>query len=357
MRVRKSFAVALLVSLCGLASAGKPRVEYRVTQVGPTISEGFAINNAGASVGAYQFSGSAAHAFLNRGAGPLDLGALDDFSFNSVANDINDRYQVVGTSNSANGDRGFLYERGVLRDVDVFRPATTTATGINNAGHIVGAYRFNGGPPRGYLRAPDGSFRDIGTLPFAKAFTLPEAINKRNQVVGGSGPYTPTAPLVPRAFLYENGLMRNLGNLGGLASVARDINDAGQVTGYSSLRTPGVFHAFLWQNGRMVDIDGRRGVGQSVGTGINNRGHVVGTSDHLGPFVWRGRKMESLNALIDPAAGYVINDVQGINDKGQIIGRATQASIAFDVAVRLDPCGNPADGHYKLVVEEGQQEQ
>lgn len=340
MWMRNSLMLVLLSSAFGVASAAAPRVEYRVTRVAPLISEGTAINNAGATVGAFQFSGAGAHAFLSRGANAIDLGALAQFSNLSIANDINDRFQVVGTSDSTAGTRGFLYDHGVLRDVNVFLPATTTATGINNAGYIVGAYQLNGAPPRGYLRAPDGSFRDIGALPFAQAFTQAEAINKRGQVVGGSGPYTLPNP-VPRAFLYEDGMMRKLGNLGADPSVARDINDRTQITGYSSLRTPGVFHAFLWQDGRLVDIDGRRGVGQSVGTGINNRGHIVGNSDHLGPFVYRGSKMESLNALIDPAGGYTIRDVQGINDKGQIVGTADQAGVAFGFAVRLDPCTGP----------------
>ena len=346
MMTRNCLTALLLGSVCVLASAGTLRIEYRVTRIAPLISQGFGINHAGATVGDYQFSGAGAHAFFTPGrdyTSTIDLGALEAFRNSSIANDINDKFQVVGNSDTSSGQRGFIYERGVLRDVDVFAPANTTATGINNAGYVVGAYRFNDGPPRGYLRAPDGSFRDIGTLPFPNAYTLPEAINKRGQVVGASGPYTPSSPLVPRAFLYARGLMRDLGNLGGTASVARDINDAGQVTGYSSLATPGVYHAFLWRDGRMVDIDGRTGVGRSIGTGINNRGHVVGNSDHLGPFIYRGRKMESLNALIDPAGGYTIEGVEGINDKGQIVGYANQFGVAFGFAVRLDPCHSPAN--------------
>lgn len=296
MPMRNSLALILLSSTLGLASAAVPRIEYRVTRIAPLISDGAAINNAGASVGAYQFTGAGAHAFLSRNNTALDLGALDSFNNLSLAHDINDRFQVVGNSNSASGDRGFIYDRGVMRDVNVFLPATTTATGINNAGYIVGSYQFTGAPPRGYLRAPDGAFRAIGTLPFADAFTLPEAINKRGQVVGGSGPFIRDAISVPRPFLYQDGVMRNLGSLGAAPGTANDIDDHGQVTGYSSLKRPGVVHAFLWQNGRMVDIDGRKGVGQSEGKGINNLGHVVGTSDHLGAFAQPSSTVEKSHA-------------------------------------------------------------
>lgn len=345
MNTRKFLTTFLLSASCATAHAAKPQAEYTVTRIAPYISQGFGINNAGATVGAYQFSGAGAHAFFTPGrdyASSIDIGALESFGNSSIANDINDRFQVVGTSDTTSGQRGFLYQRGVLRNVNVFPPANTTATGINNAGQIVGAYNFGDGPWRGYLRAPDGSFRDIGSLPFPNAYTLPEAINRRGQIVGSSGPFDPVPSRTARAFLYERGVMRDLGNLGGIPAQAWDINDLGQVTGSSSLKTPGVSHAFLWQSGRMVDIDGRKKVGQSIGTGINNRGHVVGSSAHLGPFIYRGRKMESLNALIDPAGGYTIVEAQSINDKGQIVGYANQEGATFGFAVRLDPCHAPA---------------
>jgi hypothetical protein len=41
------------------------------------------------------------------------------------------------------------------------------------------------------------------------------------------------------------------------------------------------------------------------GEGINIHGHVVGSSDHLGGYIYRGRKMEALNALIDPKSAAV----------------------------------------------------
>src|SRR4051812_41073492 len=111
MWLRNSLALVLLASEFGLASAAKPRFEYRATPLSPLeISEGTAINNAGAIVGAYQFSGFGAHAFLSRGTKFTDLGALGNINDNSIANDVNDKFQVVGTSG---GTRGFVYEKGV----------------------------------------------------------------------------------------------------------------------------------------------------------------------------------------------------------------------------------------------------
>jgi len=75
-------------------------------------------------------------------------------------------------------------------------------------------------------------------------------INDAGQVVG-------TADLpgsqVHDAFLWENGVMRDLGNLG-QTSFAFAINSNGQVVGHS-LANDGTFHAFLWEKGGpMIDL-------------------------------------------------------------------------------------------------------
>lgn len=93
-------------------------------------------------------------------------------------------------------------------------------------------------------------------------------------------------------------------------STAADINNAGVVVGYYPY-SPTANHAFL------------------------NRGcHIVGGSDHLSGFIWRGKKMQSLNALINPASGWDIRDPRAINDAGQIAANAYRNGVRY--AVRLD---------------------
>ena len=325
----------LILSLTvGLASAAPAHPEYRVTVVGPANSYANDINNAGVVVGSYPVTATADHAFLNRGRGLVDLGAL---TTGAVA--INDKGQVLGHWHRAGGaQRGFIYERGSLRDIGVIPGRYTYFSDINNAGFITGygaiIDSFEG--PHAFLRTPAGGFTDIGSLPFDNPITTGNALNKYNQITGASGPLTfPDQPL--RAIVWAKGVMRDLGGFGTEPNVGNAINDCGQITGYAS-RLNGLHDetAFLYSNGRLVDLDQRPASAErfSGGTGINNHAQVVGYSNHLSGFIYRGRGMESLNTLIDPKLGWDIGYPVAINDAGQIAANATRGGKRY--AVRLD---------------------
>jgi probable HAF family extracellular repeat protein len=101
--------------------------------------------------------------------------------------------------------------------------------------------------------------------------------------------------------------MRDLGTLGGPVSFGQDVNEHGQVVGFSfvdSVTNPvtgqPTQHPFLWDHGQMIDI----GLGGSLGGSgfINNRGQAIGdsftpgdTEDHA--FLWSGGKSHDLGIL------------------------------------------------------------
>jgi probable HAF family extracellular repeat protein len=103
-------------------------------------------------------------------------------------------------------------------------------------------------------------------------------INDRGQVVG----YSETASGLYRAFVWKKGKMTALtlkGTPEETESNARDLNDRGQIVGKWTVYDSHEPHASLWQRGKRVDLGTLRGGTVSSADGINERGQVVGGSE------------------------------------------------------------------------------
>ena len=163
---------------------------------------------------------------------------------------------------------------------------------------------------------------DLGTLPGGTS-SYPFAINNLGQIAGVS--YTSID--VASAFLYSGGTMQNLNDLlGGENSVATGIDDKGQVVGYSD--ASGVY-AFLYSNGTITDLGTLPGGSQSIARAINNLGQVVGVTENSSgfqhAFLYSGSgPMQDLGTL----PGGTLSVAYDINDSGQIVGYAPTSSGA-----------------------------
>jgi len=121
------------------------------------------------------------------------------------------------------------------------------ATGINDAGQVVGWAATSGGALHAFITGPDGmGMRDLGT--FGGTSSGAYGINDAGQVVG----YSDTAGGGRHAFITgPNGTgMVDLNSLvgvpGGLVlEQANGINDAGQVIAVANIPEPEIYALFL----------------------------------------------------------------------------------------------------------------
>ncbi|UCF37607.1 MAG: hypothetical protein JSU96_01695 [Acidobacteriota bacterium] len=141
------------------------------------------------------------------------------------------------------------------------------AVGINDLGQIIGYYQD---PEFSYVTFvwENGVLTTLGED--GSGFLSSPKINNAGQVIGTMG---------QTAWLWEAGEWTNLGGLGksGLNTIPTAINDFGQIVG-SSYTDDYRSHAFLWENGEMIDLGTLEGDTGSLARNLSNFGLIVGFS-------------------------------------------------------------------------------
>jgi probable HAF family extracellular repeat protein len=131
--------------------------------------------------------------------------------------------------------------------------------------------------------------------------------------------------------VYVQGAWRDLPKLAGYEwmRAAGGLNNACDVAGYAwNGNTPDHPEAFLYRGGKMIDI------GPGMPSGINDSGEIIGSFDR-NPSVWRDGRWYSLNQCLPAKSGWALEEVDAVNNRGQIGGFAKKGGR--ETAVLLTP--------------------
>jgi len=286
-----------------------------------------------------------------------DLGSLPGQKTSSAPLSISENGKfIVGVSENGSYDllTGYpeydavFWRRGhAIRDLGTLGGNVSSAVSVNDLGQVVGGatnaipdpYAAGIGPCWGLNCWPaatqwraflwqHGVMTDLGTLGTGND-AVAGLVNAQGQVAGVA--YTNTAPNettgIPTQdpFFWEEGSsMVDMGTLGGTLGYPAALNDHGQVVGQSNLAGDKKYHPFLWQKGSNMQDLGTLGGNSGTATSINDAGEIVGgawTTGHQAfhAVLWQNGMPQDLGVL----TGYKHSIAYSINSKTQIVGCAT----------------------------------
>ena len=200
----------------------------------------------------------------------------------TVANGINNNNLIVGTYVDSSGlYHGFSYSNGSFAPINFPKAAQTVALGVNDNGDVVGWYTVSaasGATPHGYVRR-NGVFTIIN-YPNSTAGTTATGINNAGTIVGNFGS--------SQGYVYQNGTFTvlNAPQQPGESNVTvlNGISNLGIVVG--QVFSGGAWRSF-WVPTNRSDFDFLQPL-HALDTalyGVNSRGDVVGCENSSESFI------------------------------------------------------------------------
>lgn len=346
MSLRLSWVSVVVLCVLG-TTATCPAVvqQYKITDLGSLGGSTYAvgINNSGQVVGWSEYATVAGRHVFRTAPNQAISAATDDLGVGDAVG-INDSGQVIGTTNSGafrTSPTGRISDPGTALGSFSSAYPITHPLDINNKGEVIGyststtgqllqAFRTGPNQPiNGETDALSGNqdlyfaINDLGeaagttlipgynywrwrmpfrTTPYGQfdatstTFTISDNaervrdINNRGQIVGSAHRHLGSADGgtdVLTAFILDGSTVYELPSLGGYSTEALAINAQADVVGVGEvIRQSGIYHAFLYRNGVMTDLNTLIGANSSwaltEALDINDSGQIVGNGIYAG---------------------------------------------------------------------------
>jgi probable HAF family extracellular repeat protein len=244
----------------------------------------------------------------------------------SYANSVNDQGDICGYFTSSSGMRGFIRSGNTTTTLTGFG-GNTWGFGINNNGQVAGRSVNAQSKDRAYLYSSGDVYQDLGSLPNAEPAASAFALNAAGIAVGEVA-VNNVVNSNRHPAIFNGSTITDLGTFGGNTGRATAINASGVVVGVADTSVIVNFepnqHAFRYASGNKTDL-GTIGGRHSFAEAINSGGQIVGESNPLNStayhaVLWNQGVIVDLNSLIDPTSGWVLEGATGINDSGMIVG-------------------------------------
>jgi hypothetical protein len=233
------------------------------------------------------------------------------------ATGVNNAGHVVGSYYSADGvRRGYMFDGSTYTSVDFPGASHTFLFGIGASGRTVGSYTMvpNGGGGQWHSLIEDGGNFTGYDVPNHESDG--RAINASGQIVGiyDSGPGTTNVSYLKVGETYTDIMIP-----ASLHTYAFGINDAGKISG-SYAGADNALHGFL-KTGANVGIINFPSANQTFVGGLNNLDAMVGWSQRganapIG-FVRTGLRLRAFDVNLP---GATAGQPQALNDVGQVVG-------------------------------------
>jgi len=345
------WVISSLVLLTLLVSSSVSAQTFEIIDLGPAgniESSALGVSHTNVSVGWFGTASASREAFRScEGCAPQGLGFLPGGS-ESVATAVsNNGLYVVGYGGINEygpyfGEirQGFISSsQGMQTLGELYCPCSfnvrygrSEARGVNDSGQVVGFAQSRRVNATHAFIWQNGVMQDLGGGPGDASISRAFDINNASQVVGD---FAQDAALLNitegfdrTAVIWQNGIRQELASLPGhSSSSAIAINDDGVIAGWSGTPNGTVSNAVIWNNGTVQNLGTLPGEQNSRATGINNAGQVVGWSGTRA-FLWQNGSMLDLNALLADAAGWqILLEATDINNQGVITGVGLRGGV------------------------------